>query len=120
MHRTAGIEVAQESPRGFLFEEFHASMTEPVEQAKPTTLVLADAHPIIMEGITALCAARAGVEVVAQCTSGAEAVEAVLRLRPDVAVLDIDMPVMTALEAARRIRAGGFRDQDSYPRDEPR
>jgi DNA-binding NarL/FixJ family response regulator len=82
-------------------------MMESTDQAKPTTLVLADAHPIIMEGITALCAARTDVEVVAQCTNGAEAVDAVLALNPDVAVLDLHMPVINALDAARRIRRAG-------------
>ena len=98
------IEIAPEMPRRSLFEEIHPDMTESTDQAKPTTLVLADAHPIIMEGITALCAARAGIQVVAQCTDGAEAIEAVLALNPDVAILDLNMPVMTALEAARLIR----------------
>jgi DNA-binding NarL/FixJ family response regulator len=101
------LEIAQEMPRRSLFEEIHQDMMEPTDQEKPTTLVLADAHPIIMEGITALCAARTDVQVVAQCTNGAEAVEAVLALNPDVAVLELDMPVMTALEAARRIRRAG-------------
>jgi DNA-binding NarL/FixJ family response regulator len=101
------LEIAQEMPRRNLFEEFDTDMMESTDQPKPTTLVLADAHPIIMEGVTALCAARADVEVVAQCTNGAEAVEAVLTLNPDVAVLDLHMPVMSALEAARRIRQAG-------------
>jgi DNA-binding NarL/FixJ family response regulator len=79
-------------------------MTEFTDQQKPTTLVLADAHPIVMEGITALCAARTDVQVVAQCTNGAEAVEAVLALNPDVAVLELNLPAITAFEATRRIR----------------
>jgi DNA-binding NarL/FixJ family response regulator len=101
------VEIPQEMQTRILIEEFHADMMEPADQAKPTTLVLADAHPIVMEGITALCAARDGVEVIAQCTNGAEAVESVLALNPDVAVLDLHMPVVTALEAARRIRRAG-------------
>jgi DNA-binding NarL/FixJ family response regulator len=82
-------------------------MTEFTNQPKPTTLVLADAHPIIIEGIAALCAARADMQIVAKCTTGAEAVDAVLDLNPDVAVLDLNMPLMTALEAAQRIRRAG-------------
>ena len=94
-------------PRRSLSEEFHSDMVESIDKAKRTTLVLADAHPIVMEGITALCAARADMHVVAQCTNGAEAVDAVLALSPDVAVLELDMPVMTGLEAARSIRRAG-------------
>src|ERR1700733_14165985 len=101
------LEAAQATPRRSLFEEFHPDMMESTDPTKPTALGLADAHPITMEGITALCAARADVRVVAQCTNGAEAVEAVLTLNPDVAVLDLYMPVMTALDAARRIRRAG-------------
>lgn len=88
-------------------EEIHSDVTESTGEAKATTLVLADAHPIIMEGITALCHARGDVQVLAQCTTGAEAVDAVLALNPDVAVLELNLPVMAALEAARRIRRAG-------------
>ena len=60
-----------------------------------------------MEGITALCAARADVQIVARCTNGAEAVDAVLALNPDVVVLELYMPGITALEAAERIHRAG-------------
>jgi DNA-binding NarL/FixJ family response regulator len=109
MRQTAelDLEIAQEAPRRSVLEEIYPDMMESIYQTKPTTVVLADAHPIIMEGITALCCARADVRVVAQCTNGTQAVEAVLALNPDVAVFDLDMPVMAALEATRRIRQTG-------------
>jgi DNA-binding NarL/FixJ family response regulator len=82
-------------------------MMESTDQLKRATLVLADPHPIIMEGIAALCASRADVQIVARCTNGAEAVDAVLALNPDVVVLELYMPGITALEAAHRLRRAG-------------
>jgi DNA-binding NarL/FixJ family response regulator len=68
------------------------------------TVVLADDHAIVREGIAALCAAQ-GFRVLGQCSDGAEAVEMVLSLRPDFAILDVHMPVLTGLDAIRKIRA---------------
>ena len=81
--------------------------SQPEEPAKPTTIVLADRHPIVMEGIAALCSSRPDLQIIARCTNGAEAAEAVLALHPDIAVLELNLPGMTGLEVTRRIRQAG-------------
>jgi len=66
-------------------------------------VLLADDHQILREGIRRGFEA-AGVEVVAEASNGAEAVEATRHWRPDVVVMDLSMPVMDGTEATRIIR----------------
>lgn len=68
------------------------------------SLVLADDHPIILNGLNNLFLLENDFEVLASCADGAEALQAVLLHRPDVVILDICMPGMSGLEVARKIR----------------
>lgn len=56
------------------------------------TLVLADDHPIVLDGLEQLFRLEAGLEVVARCRDGEETLQAVRSLAPDVLVLDVRMP----------------------------
>jgi DNA-binding NarL/FixJ family response regulator len=67
------------------------------------TVVLADDHPIVRSGLSALLASVPSIEVVGLAETGRQAVEAAVRLRPDVLVLDIKMPDLNGIEAARQI-----------------
>ena len=71
-----------------------------------TTVVLADDHNIIREGLAALCA-KEGLRVVGQCPDGASAVDMILTLKPDFALLDMNMPVLTGVDVIKRLRAAG-------------
>ncbi len=66
---------------------------------------LADDHTIIRDGLRALIDAQPGLQVVGEAANGRAAVARVLALRPDVAVLDIAMPELNGIDAARAIRA---------------
>lgn len=68
-------------------------------------VVVADDHTIVRKGIVRLLNESDDCEVVAEASDGLEAVEQVLEQRPDVAVLDVSMPRLTGIEAARRISA---------------
>lgn len=57
-----------------------------------TTLVLADDHPIILEGLVQLFKRDKDFQVLATCTNGQEAIASVRKLKPDVLVLDVHMP----------------------------
>lgn len=75
--------------------------------ATPLTLILADDHGIVREGVAAFCKARPEVSLLGQCSDGQEAVDMILARNPDFAVLDLDMPKLTGLEVIRRVREAG-------------
>jgi len=68
-------------------------------------LLLADDHGIVRSGVRMLIDRQQDMQVVAEADDGLEAVERVLSERPDVAVLDVSMPRMTGVQAAREIRS---------------
>jgi DNA-binding NarL/FixJ family response regulator len=74
------------------------------------SLVIADDHPIFRQGICMLIEMKyPEIRTLAAVADGREAVEAVRRLSPDVLLMDVKMPVMSGMEAARLLRAEGRR-----------
>lgn len=67
-------------------------------------VLIADDHGIVRSGLTMLIDRQADMHVASEAEDGIEAVERALADRPDVAVLDVSMPRMTGLHAARQIR----------------
>jgi DNA-binding NarL/FixJ family response regulator len=67
-------------------------------------ILLVDDHPVVRQGLRTLLQGRSELEVVDEASDGAEAVEKVSRLRPDVVVLDVTMPKMNGIEACRIIK----------------
>ena len=68
-------------------------------------VLIADDHGIVRSGLTMLIDRQPDMQVAAEAQDGLEAVERALADRPDVAVLDVSMPRMTGLHAARQIRS---------------
>jgi len=67
-------------------------------------IVVADNHGILRQGITALIEKQSDMEVVGEADNGLNAVEMVRRLRPDVVIMDVTMPVLNGIEATRQIK----------------
>jgi len=67
--------------------------------------LLADDHTIVREGLRSLLLADSGIEIVGEAHDGREAVEMALKIRPNVVVMDIAMPLLNGLEATRQILA---------------
>jgi len=76
-------------------------MTE--ERAKTIRVFLADDHVVVRRGIARIVQGEDDMEVAGEAGDGGEAVQAVLRLRPDVVLMDIGMPGISGIDAARQI-----------------
>jgi len=66
----------------------------------PVTILIADDHPIVLNGLREIIARRQEYQVVAECHDGAEALEQIRCLHPRIAVLDIEMPQLSGLDVA--------------------
>jgi len=91
-----------------------------------TRCLVADDQAMVREGFAAVLAAQPGLQVVGQAANGAEAVDQARHLQPDVVLMDVRMPVLDGLQAARQIlrgaasggprKAGGHRPERHGPR----
>lgn len=72
----------------------------------PITILVVDDHPILREGIAAVIDGQPDMLLVAEASNGIEAVERYRVQRPDVVLMDLQMPQMGGVEAIRTIREG--------------
>ncbi len=73
------------------------------ESGQQIRIVVADDHPVFRRGLVRVLEAADGIEVVAEAADGEEAVHAIRRLRPDLAIVDLQMPAMHGLEVTRTV-----------------
>lgn len=68
-------------------------------------VIIADDHPLVVEGLTGLVGGEPDIDVVATATDGERALDAVRRFAPDLLIVDLEMPYMGGLACLRQIRA---------------
>ena len=72
--------------------------------AGPIRILIIDDHPLLREGIAALVGGQVDMTLIAQCSNGREAIQAFRTHRPDVTLMDLQMPEMSGLDAIGAIR----------------
>jgi DNA-binding NarL/FixJ family response regulator len=77
----------------------------------PVRILVADDHEVVRQGIRTILSARPEWEICGEAVNGQEAIKLAEELRPDAIIMDITMPVMSGLEAARQIT----RNKNSAP-----
>lgn len=70
---------------------------------KNLRILLADDHAIVRTGLSSLLSAKSGFEVVGEASNGIEAVQKAIRLKPDVVIMDLMMPLLDGATATRQI-----------------
>src|SRR5690349_19136563 len=76
----------------------------PIRERKAYSVLLADDLALVREGLAALCSTRPEFKVVCQCSDGASALRMIESQRPDLAVLDLNLPDLFTMEIVRRVR----------------
>ncbi len=71
---------------------------------QPIRIILAEDHTIVRQGLARLLEDQPNLEIVGQAVNGRMAAEMALELKPDIVIMDIAMPKMNGIEAAKRIR----------------
>jgi DNA-binding NarL/FixJ family response regulator len=74
--------------------------------AEAIRILVADDHPVVRDGLVAMLGSQPDFEVVGEAGTGTDAVRRALELRPDVVLLDLEIPELNGVEIIRRVREG--------------
>ena len=72
------------------------------------TILIADDHHIFRKGVRSICSEDECIQIAGEASNGTEAYTLITRIKPDIALLDIDMPGMNGLEVAGKLRKDGI------------
>ena len=71
---------------------------------KEISIVIADDHPIVRQGFRQIIERKNNLKILAESSDGQEALDNIVKFQPDVAVLDIDMPLLDGFDVAREVK----------------
>jgi two-component system, NarL family, nitrate/nitrite response regulator NarL len=83
----------------------HEERSKPRVKRLPITVVIADDHPVVVEGLASILAAHSDFALRASCLDGCSAVRAIDEHEPDVALLDVQMPEMDGMRVLSIVSA---------------
>lgn len=76
---------------------------------KKSTIVIADDHPILLEGIISVIQKEFPNSSIHKAHNGAEALQLVTQIKPDITILDIEMPILNGIEVAKKIKENNLK-----------
>jgi DNA-binding NarL/FixJ family response regulator len=79
----------------------------PIREPKTYSILLADDQTLVREGLAAICRSLPHYKVIGQCSGGAAALRMIEEQRPDIAVLDLNLPDLFTFEIVRQVRESG-------------
>ena len=78
-----------------------------MDESKSVSIVLAETLPLVRAGLVALCDSHSLYRVIGQCSDGVEAFKLIDTLKPAIAIIDLELPNLYALEIIRKVRNAG-------------
>jgi DNA-binding NarL/FixJ family response regulator len=81
------------------------SERRPVPKDQRLRILIAEDHPVVRKQVRMVLECYPQFEVIAEAQDGAEAIEYAMRLKPDVVVLNLNMPILNGIDAAREVKA---------------
>lgn len=77
--------------------------------SKPLNILVADDHPILLEGIVSVIEKEIKNSIIYKASNGAEALQKVFEIKPDITILDIEMPLLNGVEVAQKIMSSNLK-----------
>ncbi len=72
---------------------------------RPVSLIIADDHPVVLQGLIALLGEHGGFKLIVSCSDGAECIDAIRKFSPDLALVDMNMPDPNGLQVLKAVTA---------------
>ena len=72
---------------------------------RPVSLIIADDHPVVLQGLIALLGGHEGFKLIANCSDGAQCIKVIREFLPELALVDMNMPTLNGLQVLKAVNA---------------